>query len=234
MKHRKFIRTGALGLLGCAALGVAFQAGRHGSAPQMRAVEKASMKTPVHADAPLAVPVPVPVAVPFAIEVRGRPPEAISPALAGAATESAVAVDPDLCVQPAADGGRVVWFREKDRTSITKYDFAADGSLSFLTDLRIDPKGNPLSAKVYNGQNELLYKASYGYSKTTGTLVAELLFDPMAALPGQKAVPVRRVSYSTDERAGEVIDIQPAPAMAENEPQVLPAPFTSWAFPDGE
>lgn len=235
MKHGELIRTGALGLLGCAAVGVAFQAGRHHPVTVVREVEKETAA----AEAPVAVPVPVPVpvAVPFAIEVRGRAHEALeSPALSTVPADEGVEVDPDVCVQNGTDGSRVMWIRTKDRTGITKYDFAADGALSFLTNMRMDPQGNPLSAKVYDGQNELLYKASYGYRRTDGALVAEVLFDPRAAPPGpgKRQVPVRRVTYATGEHAGQVEDIQQDPALAQDGSQPLPAPFDSMVFPYGK
>lgn len=232
MKHKRLIRTGAAALLGCAALVAAYQAGKTSQPREVRVVEREIVEVPVPMDAPLVVPVPVPVAVPFAIELRGRPAGAGVPV---DLADPGVEVDPDLCVQNSPDGSRVMWIRSQDRRNITKYDFAADGSLSFLTNLRTDAAGNPLGAKIYDGSNELLYKTMYGYHKTTGALVTELLFDTRAEqVPGQKEEPLRRVTYATDADDGQVEATRPDPALAENEPPPLPSPFSSRAFPHGQ
>ncbi|RYD23781.1 MAG: hypothetical protein EOP88_02735 [Verrucomicrobiaceae bacterium] len=141
-------------------------------------------------------------------------------------------------MQTHPDGSRVMWVRAKDRLSVAKYDFAPNGALSFLTHLRLDKEGNPLNAKIRNDRNEVIYQASYGYHRDTGTLVAELLFDkrPEAAPEPGQMVPVRRVKYGVDAAGRETHEIEQLPVvLADNgaEPAPLPSPFSPAVFPKG-
>ena len=66
---------------------------------------------------------------------------------------------------------------------------------------RMDQRGNPLSCKIFDGKENLLYKVSYGYHRKTGRLVAEDTYD--ARVPQKDAqtgeeVPVRRMYWFYD------------------------------------
>ena len=46
-----------------------------------------------------------------------------------------------------------------------------------VTVYRMDEQGNPRSCKIYDGQQQELYKVRYGYDKQWGRLVEEQMFD---------------------------------------------------------
>lgn len=238
MKPKISMKAGAVGAIGIAALGGAFLAGRHWPVAAVRVVEKEIVEVRVPEEARFPERTVVPQDGPAVTEeVKTRRAMDVAERAVVDGTKP-VDVDTDACVQTAEDGSRVVWFRTKDGQGITKYDLAADGSLSFLTDIRTDKNGNPLRAKVYDWKNELVYQASYGYNRHTGALAAELLFDkrPEAApAPAGQELPVRRVNYGTDATHGQTQTIEPPPAraLAENgaEAVPMPAPYSSMVFP---
>lgn len=94
------------------------------------------------------------------------------------------------------DGSKAVYIRSPDNLTLTKKTYSANGPLSLVTVYRMDANANPRSCKISDGQGTELYKVSYGYSKITGQLVSELMFDSrvMRKKDG-KEIPVQIVRY---------------------------------------
>jgi len=67
---------------------------------------------------------------------------------------------PNVRVMRHEDGSRTVFTRTPDDRTLTKKKFSASGVLNMLTIYRMDPNGNPVGCKIYDGQSELLYKVS--------------------------------------------------------------------------
>jgi hypothetical protein len=116
--------------------------------------------------------------------------------------ESLDSVDgPNVRVMRHEDGSRTVFTRSPDNRTLTKRTVTANNVLMMMTVYRMDANGNPLSCKIYDAQREELYKASYGYHKTTGLLLEERLFDSRVKRidPNTgREMPVRRYIYTYD------------------------------------
>ncbi|MCX6845012.1 MAG: hypothetical protein NTU84_00345 [Verrucomicrobia bacterium] len=112
------------------------------------------------------------------------------------------AVDgPNVRVMRHDDGSRTLFTRTPDNRSLTKKKFNANGVLVMMTNYRMDSNSNPVSCKIYDGANNLLYKVSYGYRKSDGQLVEERMFDARTKrLDPNTSVemPVQRVCYVYD------------------------------------
>jgi len=108
---------------------------------------------------------------------------------------------PNVRVMRHEDGSRTVFTRTPDDRTLTKKKFSASGVLNMLTIYRMDPNGNPVGCKIYDGQSELLYKVSYGYRKSDGLLVEERMFDARVIRRDKdtgKEIPVQRILYVYD------------------------------------
>lgn len=121
------------------------------------------------------------------------------------ATEENVGFDaidgPNVRVTHHKDGSRTVFTRSPDHRTLTMRTFAANRNLTMVTVYRMDANGNPLSCKIYDGQRQELYKASYGYHRQTGQLVEERLFDSRVKRIDpltNREMPVRRFIYTYD------------------------------------
>lgn len=117
------------------------------------------------------------------------------------ATELEDANGPNVRVMRHEDGSRTVFTRAPDDRTLTKKKFSASGVLNMLTIYRMDGAGNPIGCKIYDGQNELLYKVSYGYRKSDGLLVEERMFDARVVRRDKdtgKEMPVQRICYLYD------------------------------------
>jgi len=112
------------------------------------------------------------------------------------------AVDgPNVRVMRHEDGSRTLFTRTPDNRSLTKKKFNANGVLVMLTNYRMDSNSNPVSCKIYDGTNNLLYKVSYGYRKSDGQLVEERMFDARTKRADPNSgveMPVQRVCYVYD------------------------------------
>jgi len=119
-----------------------------------------------------------------------------------AANDSFDAVDgPNVRVTRHDDGGRTVFIRSPDQRTLTKRTFGANRNLTMITVYRMDDNGNPLSCRIYDGQRQELYKASYGYHRETGQLIEERMFDARVKRidPATgREMPVRRFIYTYD------------------------------------
>ena len=91
-----------------------------------------------------------------------------------------------------------------------------------VTTYKMDSNGNPLGCKIRDGQNQELYKVSYGYHKVTGLLVEELMFDSRVKRlnpTNGKELPVQRIVYLYDAEgkrsAPMVFNLLPGKKMEE-------------------
>ena len=108
---------------------------------------------------------------------------------------------PNVRYMRLEDGSRSVFIRSPDNRTLTKKRFSANGVLTMLTTYKMDANGNPLSCKIRDGQNQELFKVSYGYHKVTGLLVEELMFDSRVKRINKdtgKEMPVQKVAYLYD------------------------------------
>lgn len=99
------------------------------------------------------------------------------------------------------DGSRTVFIRSPDNRVLTKKRFSLNGALIMVTTYKMDANANPLGCKIRDGQNQELFKVSYGYHKVTGLLVEELMFDSRVKRINKdtgKEMPVQRVVYLYD------------------------------------
>ena len=112
------------------------------------------------------------------------------------------AVDgPNVRVMRHDDGSRTLFTRTPDNRSLTMKKFNANGVLVMMTNYRMDSNRNPVSCKIYDGANNLLYKVSYGYRKSDGQLVEERMFDARTKRQDPNTgveMPVQRVCYVYD------------------------------------
>jgi hypothetical protein len=148
------------------------------------------------------------------------------------------AVDgPNVRVMRHDDGSRTVFTRTPDNRTLTKRTFTANGGLSMLTIYRMDANGNPLSCKIFDGLKQEIYKAGYGYHKTTGQLLEERMFDSRVKRiePNSgKEMPVRRYLYTYDAqgRRGKPISITLVPGKTAEEIYGSPSALESNPFDD--
>ncbi|MEO5712458.1 MAG: von Willebrand factor type A domain-containing protein [Luteolibacter sp.] len=84
---------------------------------------------------------------------------------------------PNVRTMRHEDGSRAMFTRSPDLKTLTRKTFSANGVLTMLTVYKMDSNQNPLGCKIYDGQNNELFKVSYGYQKSTGLLVEEKMFD---------------------------------------------------------
>jgi hypothetical protein len=114
------------------------------------------------------------------------------------------AVDgPNVRIMRHEDGSRTHFTRTPDNRTLTKRKFSPNGVLTMLTIYRMDSNGNPIGCRISDGQNNLLFKVSYGYRKSDGQLVEERMFDArvMRRDPNTgKEMPVQRICYVYDNQ----------------------------------
>ena len=108
---------------------------------------------------------------------------------------------PNVRVMRHEDGSRTLFTRAPDDRTLTKKKFSANGALTMLTVYRMDANANPIGCKIFDGQNQLLFKVSYGYRKSDGQLVEERMFDARVMRRDKdsgKEMPVQRICYLYD------------------------------------
>jgi len=108
---------------------------------------------------------------------------------------------PNVRVMRHEDGSRTMFTRTPDNRTLTKKKFSGNGVLTMLTIYRMDANGNPIGCKIYDGQNQLLFKVSYGYRKADGQLVEERMFDARVVRKdpnNNMEMPVQRICYVYD------------------------------------
>jgi hypothetical protein len=140
------------------------------------------------------------------------------------------------------DGSKSVFIRSPDNLTLTKKTYLPNGPLNLVTIYRMDSTGNPKSCKIRDGQGTELYKVSYGYSKVTGQLVSELMFDSrVKRTKDGRETPVQIVRYLYDaegKRSAPVIyNILPGKTFEQvygNKSSALQVnPFNQLAPPQG-
>lgn len=108
---------------------------------------------------------------------------------------------PNVRVMRHEDGSRTLFTRTPDDRTLTKKKFSANGVLTMLTIYRMDTNANPIGCKIFDGQNQLLFKVSYGYRKSDGQLVEERMFDARVTRRNPNTgleMPVQRICYVYD------------------------------------
>ncbi|MFT4175216.1 MAG: hypothetical protein QM627_01055 [Luteolibacter sp.] len=119
----------------------------------------------------------------------------------GAAAQFDAETGPNVRVMKKDDGSREVFRRSPDSRTLTKRTENANGQLVMVTIYRMDERGNPTGCKIYDGDNNELFKSSYGYRKQDGQLVEERMFDSRVKRidPSTgREMPVRRFIYTYD------------------------------------
>lgn len=103
------------------------------------------------------------------------------------------------------DGTNTEYRRSNDEKTLVKKRLSGvrGGRNSILTTTvyRMDKRGNPLSCKIFDGKENLLFKVGYGYHRVTGRLVAEDMFDarvPQVDPKTGKEIPIRRMYWFYD------------------------------------
>jgi hypothetical protein len=117
------------------------------------------------------------------------------------AEENQIVDGPFVRTIKQADGSKSIFSRSPDNKTLTKKTYSANGPLTMLTVYKMDANGNPLGCKIRDGQNEELFKVAYGYSKITGQLVEELMFDSRVKRINKdtgKEQEVQRLAYIYD------------------------------------
>ncbi|WAC20595.1 hypothetical protein OVA24_04280 [Luteolibacter sp. SL250] len=111
------------------------------------------------------------------------------------------AVDgPNVRVMKNEDGGQTIFSRSADKRTLTKKTFKG-GNLAMVAIYRMDVHGNPMSCKIIDGQQNELFKVSYGYHRETGQLLEERMFDSRVKRINKdtgKEQPVQRLIYLPD------------------------------------
>lgn len=108
---------------------------------------------------------------------------------------------PNVRVLRHEDGSRAVFVRSPDSQILTKKTYSPNGVVKMVTTYKMDSSGNPRGCKIRDGQNQELFKVSYGYHKVTGLLVEELMFDSRVKRINKdtgKEQPVQKIAYLYD------------------------------------
>lgn len=108
---------------------------------------------------------------------------------------------PNVRIKRHQDGSRTVFRRSPDDRTLVKRTFGPNGAEKMIVVYVVDAQGNPRSCKIWDGRKTLLYKVAYGYSKTSGRLEAERMFDARAKRIDAKTgreTPIRVMYYNYD------------------------------------
>ena len=108
---------------------------------------------------------------------------------------------PNVRIKRHQDGSKTVFRRSPDDRTLVKRTWGSTGAVKMIVVYRLNPQGNPMACKIFDGREALLYKVSYGYSKTSGRLEAERMFDARAKRLHPKTgkeAPVRIMYYNYD------------------------------------
>lgn len=108
---------------------------------------------------------------------------------------------PNVRVLRHTDGSTTRFTRTPDNRVLTKRKLSANGVLTMLTIYRMDAQGNPVGCQIFDGNNQKLFKVSYGYRKSDGQLVEERMFDARVTRRDPhtgKEMPIQRICYVFD------------------------------------
>lgn len=132
--------------------------------------------------------------------LQAAPPSTIQSASAAVKDLEAV-YGPNVRVMRHEDGSRTLFMKSPDNQTLTRKKYSASGTLSMMTVYRMDSNANPVSCKIYDGSNQLIFKVSYGYRKSDGQLVQENMYDARAVRKDPntgKEMPIQVVKYVYD------------------------------------
>lgn len=107
---------------------------------------------------------------------------------------------PNVRCMKMEDGTKAYFERSPDNRTLKKTTML-NGTVTMVTIYKMDVSGNPLGCKIRDGQNQELFKVSYGYHRVTGLLVEELMFDSRVKRINKdtgKEMPVQRLVYLYD------------------------------------
>jgi hypothetical protein len=112
------------------------------------------------------------------------------------------AVDgPNVRVMRHDDGSRTMFMRSPDKKKLTKKKMSANGVLTMMTIYWMDSNGNPTGCRIYDGQNEPLFRVKYGFRKGDLKLVKEKMYDartPRKDPNTGEEMPVQTITYVYD------------------------------------
>lgn len=111
------------------------------------------------------------------------------------------AVDgPNVRVLRHDDGSKTMFTRSPDSKRLTAKKFSSNNVLTMMTVYTMFPNGEPSGCKISDGQNQLMFKISYGYRKSDGLLVEERMYDARVVRKDTngREMPVRTVKYVYD------------------------------------
>lgn len=122
-------------------------------------------------------------------------------------------VGPNVRIMRHQDGGKTEYRRSPDERTLTKKTRNPNGVIKMTAVYRMDSAGNPRGCEISDGKGNTLYKVSYGYSKKTGRLLAEQMFDARANFLGKdgKPAPVRILRYQYDAQGNRSKAISVSP-----------------------
>jgi len=128
------------------------------------------------------------------------------------------------------NGSRTDFVRTEDHRTLIKYNYSSKGELTQMTVYRMDEKGNALGAKIFDGRKKELYKISYGYRVSDGTLAEERMFDSRTkriSPEDGKELPIRRFVYKLDDsgKPADRIELKGKGASDSEAPPQEIAPF---------
>jgi hypothetical protein len=108
---------------------------------------------------------------------------------------------PNVRVMRHTDGSTTRFTRTPDNRTLTKRKLSANGVLTMLTIYRMDSMGNPTGCQIFDGNNQRLFKVSYGYRKSDAQLVEERMFDARVTRRDPHTgleMPIQRICYVYD------------------------------------
>jgi len=123
---------------------------------------------------------------------------------------------PNVRVMRHEDGATTMFIRTPDNRKLTKKKFSSGGVLTMRTVYLMDANKNPLGCKIFDGQDQLLFKVSYGYRKSDGQLAEERMYDARVVRKDPntgKEMPIQVISYAFNAQgersAPQVVNLLP-------------------------
>ena len=122
------------------------------------------------------------------------------------------AVDgPNVRMLRHEDGSRTMFTRTPDNKRMTKKKFSSGGVLTMKSEYWMNSNGDPMGCRIYDGKGDLMFKVQYGYRKSDGQLVRELMWDARTKRidPNTgKEMPIQRIEYlynAQGERSAPIV-----------------------------
>lgn len=122
------------------------------------------------------------------------------------------AVDgPNVRMLRHEDGSRTMFTRTPDNKRMTKKKFSSGGVLTMKSEYWMNSNGDPMGCRIFDGKGDLMFKVQYGYRKSDGQLVRELMWDARTKRidPNTgKEMPIQRIEYlynAQGERSAPIV-----------------------------